>query len=101
VQTLSKTYIGRKVREEKVFTGSPKMVFGALYEATAWLNKQGYTEGSLDYPNPIGFTQGSYRSYDLHWKWHNLSREDKKKLSGVIMSDDWRHGNVKVIFLED
>lgn len=100
-QIATKYYNGRGVKEEKIFYKSPNLDFGALYEATAWLNSKGYNEGSLCMDEPIGFVQGGYRSYGLPEKWKNMTKTDKKKLSGMMLSDNFRNGNVKVVLLED
>src|ERR1700743_159131 len=97
-QLKAKSFLGRKVREEKIFIWGKKTPFGALYEAAQWLHDRGFYEGSLSHPEPIGFVVGKYT---LPQKWHNLSKEDKAQLSGIISSDNFREGNVKVIFFED
>ena len=93
-----KLFNGREVKREVSFKGGSNITFGALYEATFWLHENGYKEGSLSHPEPIGFVKGSY---DLPLKWHNLTKTDKAKLAGVMVSENFREGDVKVIFFED
>lgn len=91
-----KYFLGRKVKSEKTITRGPNVEFGALYEAEGLLKENGYFCGFLDGNNPMGisFTEPIF-------KWHTLSKEDKAKLDGVMISSDWRNGDVKIIFFED
>lgn len=95
-KTVYKYFLGRKVKFEKMITRVPNTEFGALYEAEEFLYVTGnYKTGSLDGNNPIGFNK--------EWppnKWHNLSKEDKDKLNGVLVSSDFRNDSVKIIFFE-
>lgn len=100
----SKYFLKRKVKEEKVFES--KGTFASKHEAEGWLSKNGYSYGSTscsrgwdkDGDPPVPIRKGEY---DLPQKWHNLSREGKESLDGVMISSDWREGAVKVILFED
>jgi len=94
-KTIAKTWNGRKVAKETVIACSPNVEFGALYEAESILKKDGYFCGWLDGGNPIGISFN-----EPVFKWHSLSKEDKSKLDGVLVSDNFRNGDVKIIFFE-
>jgi hypothetical protein len=44
---------------------------------------------------PIGFADKE--RYDYVAKWHNLDKSDIEKLDGVLLSDDFREGSVKIV----
>lgn len=93
-----KYWNGHKVKSEKIIpAGSGKVEFGASYEAQEYLNDKGYFLGVMDGNNPIGFASDDYI---LANKWHSLSKEDKTKLDGVLVSEDFRTANVKIIFFK-
>jgi len=94
--TIAKTYAGRTVKEEHKFE-DPEFEWGGWNQALRWLYNQGFQTGSLDHPNPVGFTRGRY---SLHWKWHNLTQEDKGQLAGILTSEDFRTKPVKVLILK-
>lgn len=95
-ETRLKYFLGRKVKSEKTITRGPNTEFGALYEATDLLQREHHGVGSLDGNNPIAVKK------DLYYlkKWHSLSKEDKDKLDGVLVSSDFRNDSVKIIFFE-
>jgi|SRR5882672_6635050 len=94
-----KYFLGRKVKSEKIIpAGSGKVEFGASYEAEEYLNNKEYFLGVMDGSNPIGFASDDYIIAN---KWHNLSKEDKDKLDGVLISEDYKLKNVKIIFFEN
>lgn len=95
-QITEKLWNGHKVKEEKVF--EPDGTFGGFYNAEYWAKQKGLSAGSMDSPNPIGLMKGKY---SLPQKWHNLTKSDKSQLDGVIISDNFRNGSVKVILFED
>lgn len=97
MNTIAKTYAGHSIKEEYLFRDS-EFEWGAWNQALRWLYERGYQTGSMDHPNPVGFTQGRY---SFPWKWHNLTNDDKSKLDGVLTSEDFRTKPVKVLIFED
>ena len=74
-----------------------KDTFGAFYEAQESMRGQGYSVGSMCRDAPIALTKG-----DTHVaKWRNIDFEDWYKIDGLIVSKDFREGNVAVILFED
>ncbi len=98
----TKLWNGRKIKEEKTF--EPDGTFGALNNARYFLNSNGYSYGSTCVNRrtaesmPVAIKKGEY---DLPQKWHNFSREGKAACDGVMVSDDFREGSVKIILFED
>lgn len=75
------------------------MDFGALYEAQGWLHNNGYTYGSMDFPcRFIAAVRGD--EYNLPFKLHNMSKEDREKIDAVIYSLDFREKEVEIWFLK-
>jgi len=95
-----KYFLGRKVKSEKTITRGPNTEFGALYEAQEYLQSRQYIVGSLDGDNPIGFSN-QMLGWSSMAKWRNLSKEDKDKLDGVLVSECFRTKDVKIIFFQD
>lgn len=102
IQSKAKYWNGRKVAEEKIIpAGSGKVEFGALYEATDLLMKEHKRLGWMDGDNPIGFSFSPLsESYGYIPKWHLLTKEDKAKLDGVLVSSNFRNHDVKIIYFE-
>lgn len=74
--------------------------FSGYYEACHWCSTHGYSYGSMDAggrKNPIAIVKGQY---DLSQKWHNLSAVEKKYIDGVMESNNWRNGSVKILIFE-
>jgi hypothetical protein len=67
--------------------------FESVNEAIRILKDRGYEIGSMSGSQPIGFAKG----YGYIAKWYNLSKSDIEKLDGVIISDDFREGSVKIV----
>ena len=98
-QIKSKLWNGRKVKKEKIFYYTDGFPFSAFYAAEEWIGKNGYSSGSMDgRGEPIAIRKGVY---DLPQKWHNINKEWKQRADGVIISSNWREGEVKVILFED
>jgi hypothetical protein len=96
-KVLSKTWNGRKIKREITLEKgevTKDVPFVALRKAEEYLRMNAFQWGSLDGDNPVGFMFGQYK---VPQKWSNMSPEDKKKLDGVLISDDFRNGDVKVI----
>lgn len=94
-----KRWNGRKVAAEMEFQNDGND-FSGYYESVDWCHAHGYNNGSMDAGargNPIAIQKGEYT---LPWKWHNFEPSDKKLIDGVIISDNWRNGSVKVLIFE-
>ncbi len=84
---------GRRIQYAVYF--EPSGTFGAITDARTWLKNEGeYVVGSMCGPEPLGFS----KSVEYVSKWRNMSPVDWKKLDGVIISDDFREGGVKILF---
>lgn len=66
--------------------------FESLHAAQSWLEKQGFSYGSLCRDMPVGIMKGDWAIS----KWKNLSSEQRKMLHGKMTSDDFREGPVTV-----
>lgn len=84
-------YLGRIVKEKHKF--NVKGTFESFYSAQAWCAANGYEEGSMCSPMPIAIMKGEY---DLPWKWKNLTKKERSIVDGVIVSNDFREGEVIV-----
>lgn len=67
--------------------------FESVNEAMRILKERGYEIGSMSAQQPIGFAKG----FDYIAKWYNLNKSDIKKLDGVLISNDFREGSVKIV----
>jgi len=83
---------GRQVQYAVYF--KPSGTFGAVTEAREWLKTEGYVIGSMCGDEPIGFSKVA----DYIAKWRNISPIEWKKLDGILISDDFREGDVKILF---
>jgi|LakMenEpi03Aug12_release.lakeMendotaPanAssembly.Ray.scaffolds.fasta_scaffold841152_2 hypothetical protein len=79
------------------FVGEP-ISFSAFYKAEDWLKKLGYITGSMEMSHPIGFGPASY--WDYISKWTNMNSVERRQLHGVMLSDNFRSGEVHVVFCE-
>jgi hypothetical protein len=91
---FSKYILRREIHESKEFMISNED-FGNLYSACQFLIDNEYSYGSMSRQLPIPIQLGS--DYKLHQKWYNLSEGEKKNVDGVILSDDFRNGTVKIL----
>ena len=89
-----KTCLGRVVILEEHFP--PSGTFRAFYKAEARLKELGYVTGSMCRDEPIGFVFGD--KFDYVAKWYNLSFQERELLDGVMLSENFREGGVKIIF---
>lgn len=93
-----KKYLGREVLEEKSFKEDG--TFQSMYAAQGWLHKNGYSYGSTSKgrttcgPLPVPIQKGKY--YTFAQKWNNISKEERKNVDGVMISNDFREGSVIV-----
>lgn len=66
--------------------------FQSFYAAQSWLGEHGYSYGSMCSPQPIGVLKGDWNIA----KWKNLTAKEKRELDGIMISDNWREGSVKI-----
>lgn len=98
--------IGKKVLYVQTFEprithdqgGPTPEIFSAYHKAETWLKELGYLSGSMERCQPIGFAPAKYCDYIS--KWTNMNGADRRQLHGVILSDDFRTGEVCVVFCE-
>jgi hypothetical protein len=72
--------------------------FQSFYEACRILEEKNYQVGSMCCNLPIGFADKEKCNYVA--KWHNLDKSDIEKLDGVLLSDDFREGSVKIVIFK-
>lgn len=72
--------------------------FSNLGLASCWLFENGYSNGSISFEMPVPIQIGS--EYKLHQKWYNLTEEEKMNIDGVMLSDDFRNGAVKILIFK-
>lgn len=89
------TFNGRKVLYRELFPAAG--TFQAYYNAEARLKELGYVVGSMCRNEPIGFADDD--TYDYVAKWYNIDRDDRLRLDGVMVSEDFREGSVEILFL--
>lgn len=87
-------YLGRKILYMEKFPSTG--TFEAIGAAESRLHDLGYEIGSMCRNEPIGFADGD--KYHYVAKWYNIREEEKQKLDGVIISDDFREGSCEVLF---
>ena len=90
VKNFQKGYNYFKI--SKVTYIPPSGDFEAHSKAAEELKNKGYVVGSMARDEPIGFAPE--KEYTRVVKWYNLEREDKMKLHGVLLSEDFREGGV-------
>ena len=69
--------------------------FDAYYKTESYLEDMGYIVGDMQRNNPIGFSD-EFRIP----KWDKMSSEEQSQLDGVIISDDFREGNVTILWFK-
>jgi hypothetical protein len=74
----------------------PFGTFGANSNAETYLKEMGYNYGSMEGPNPIGFSN----KYNSISKWGNMTSEEHTKLDGVIIpdGDSWRENGAIIMW---
>lgn len=89
---------GREIVEEYIFPAHG--TFQAMWEAECWLKQRGYSYGSTCKDRagfgdmPVAIVKGAY---DLPQKWKNFTKYDIDQVDGVMLSDDFRNGSVKIL----
>lgn len=81
----------REIKQELTF--KEEGTFRSFSASGRWLHLNGYEYGSMDSSNPIAIQLGHY---SLPEKWHNFKPEHKAQVDGIMTSNDWREGEVKV-----
>ena len=66
--------------------------FASVYKAEKYLKENGYSYGSMCGDEPIAIMKGDV----LIAKWKNLSTEERRKIDGIMTSEDFRGGSVVV-----
>ena len=100
-EIITKLINGRKVKEEIVFEKEAgTMPFTAYYRAVDYLINEQYLFGFSDGKNPIGIQSKQYSGLPPR-KWHNLTKDQKDSLAGLIMSSNFHSEDVKIVFFED
>lgn len=87
-----KTLYGKVVKQELQF--DEKGTFQSLYAAQKWCHDNGYSYGSLARNEPVAIMKGEY---ELPQKWFNISDEDRELVDGLILSNDFREGILKIL----
>lgn len=91
---FAKYILRREIKDSKEFIISNED-FGNFFSACQYLSDNGYSHGSMSLQLPIPIQLGS--NYKIHQKWYNLSEGEKKNVDGVILSDDFKKGKVKIL----
>ena len=84
---------GREVFEQKTFSACGS--FGAFNKAEEYLEDLGFTTGLLCDNEPVGFAPKA--KFSIIAKWKNIDPKDWDKLSGIMVSDDFREGDVTIV----
>lgn len=77
--------------------------FQSMYAAQGWLKKNGYSYGSTCKSRvtgaslPVAIQKGEY---DLPQKWIHFEKEDKDNVDGIMISHDFREGDVTIVLYE-
>lgn len=77
--------------------------FQCYERASQRLIKLGYTSGSMERSNPIGFMPLRHpdgKMINHVPKWGKIFSDQKHKLHGAMISDDWREGRVQLVWWE-
>lgn len=88
----------KKIRTAKIVKNfKEEGTFQSLHKAEEWIKSNGYSHGSLARSMPVAIVKGEY---DLPQKWYNISKSCQNKVDGVMLSNDFREGEVTVIIYE-
>lgn len=77
--------------------------FQCYERASQRLIKLGYTSGSMERSNPIGFMPLRHpdgKMINHVPKWSKIFSDLKHRLHGAMVSDDWRSGRVQILWWE-
>jgi len=92
-QKLINSYCNKAVKNVIKFDASG--TFGAVRKAESRASELGYTRGSMCRDEPIGLAWAEEVQYIA--KWYNIDAKDRAKLNGVLLSDDFREGDVWLV----
>lgn len=67
--------------------------FQSYYRALEWLKENRYSYGSTCIGYPVAIKKGIY---NLPQKWKNMSATQRKWVDGIMESNDWREGTIKI-----
>lgn len=87
-------YLGKKIKEKHEF--NVQGTFESYYAASSWAKANGYEAGSMDGYNPIALM----KDYNYVAKWHNLNKEERATVDGVMISDYFREKPVTILIFE-
>jgi len=93
---MDKYTIARRIKTEINFPRGD--TFEAIGKAEEWLNKNGYSKGSMQRNAPIAIVKG-----DCHIaKWRNISQSEHQLIYGVIipLGENFRNDGAKIILFE-
>lgn len=91
--------IGKPVREEKLFKApAGDDDFTAINNARTYIKSLGYNAGSMCQDAPIALSKSRTGTIA---KWWNIDRKDYPLIDGLLLSDDFRGGDVLVVLFED
>jgi len=93
-ELLKKYGLDRNVDKTEYFAGDGSS-FSAVNQAQKKAKELGYAIGSMDSDYPIGLADSTKYSYIA--KWSKTNHEDRAKLGGVLLSKDFRDGEVFLV----
>jgi hypothetical protein len=92
---------GRVILYVENFNPPDDRHFWAYERASERLRELGYTTGSMEGRQPIGFIpKGDPFSVNHIPKWSKIFSDLKRDLHGAMISDDWRNGTVQILWWE-
>ncbi len=86
--------IGKTVNHMMVFQASSQQSFVALRQAEQALRERGYSYGVLCGDEPVALLNTRGRRIA---KWKNIDPSEYPLLDGMLVSDDFRDGNVSLV----
>ena len=92
VETIAAN-LGRKIKATRTFKANG--TFKAFHEAEQAVSEMGFVSGSMQRNAPIGLMDSE--TCCSVSKWRNMSDTEHTELDGLILSDDFREGDVVVV----
>jgi len=84
---------------KKIFkAGTIEDSFRGYYDAESWIREQGFHDGSMQRDCPIGISKEDWVG---GCKWRYLTENDRNDLDGVMISNDYRNGDVTVVIFDE
>lgn len=84
----------QKVAKTKLFKATG--TFDAVEKARKSAERKGYKIGSMSRNEPMALSKKA----NYIAKWYNISRDEYHKIEGVLLSDDFREGDVWFVEFE-